>query len=74
MHYQSLILDTMLRDFWFTQGRFGVSQALNASAKMKHSCERLVHKSESIDDSSRQGEQTGRIDKSVSVSPNVLFN
>ena len=44
MYSQSLILDTMLRDFWFTQGRFGVSQALNASAKMKHSCERLVHK------------------------------
>ena len=44
MHHSALILDTMLRDFWFNHGRFGVSQALNASAKMKHSCERLVHK------------------------------
>jgi len=44
MHHHTLILDTMFRDFWFNQGRFGVSQGLLASARMKHKSSRTIHK------------------------------
>jgi len=34
-HYHVTILDTLIREAWFNQGRFGLSNALFTSARMK---------------------------------------
>ena len=36
-HYHIVTLDTLMRQGWYGQGLFGVSDALKCSAKLKHS-------------------------------------